>query len=123
MVFKEVYKLPFKVVIDGMCAISSNGVKTFTAFDSASQGELKRIIDVLNGGSNYRYDKKSIKVEKDIIYIGKNIILVRGWGYLTGQGIGGLGMKPNDAAKLQDDFIKWIVDTISEDLESFEAPL
>ena len=121
MDFKEVYKLPFKVVIDGMCAKSSNGVKTFTAFDPASQGELKRIIDVLNGDSNYRYDKKSIKVEKDIIYIGKNIILVRGWGNLTGSG--GLGMNSNDAAKLQDDFIKWIVDTISEDLESFEAPL
>ena len=121
MDFKEVYKLPFRVIIDGMCAMSANGVKTFTAFDPASQGELKRIIDVLNGDSNYRYDKKSIKIEKDIIYIGKNIILVRGWGYLTGSG--GLGMNPKDAAKLQDDFIRWIVDTISEDLESFETPL
>ena len=112
MVFKEVYKLPFKVVIDGMCAISSNGVKTFTAFDSASQGELKRIIDVLNGGSNYRYDKKSIKVEKDIIYIGKNIILVRGWGYLTGHGTCALGLDPEEAVKRQKDLASWILKKI-----------
>jgi hypothetical protein len=32
-------------------------------------------------------------------------------------------MKPNDAAKLQDEFIEWIINTISEDRESFEAPL
>lgn len=122
MDFKEIYKLPFRIIIDGMCAMSSNNVKTFTAFDPASQVELKRIIDILNGDSTIKYDRNSIRAEKDAIYVNKeSIILVRGWGYLTGSG--GLGMNPNDAAKLQDEFIEWIVDTISEDRESFEAPL
>ena len=122
MDFKEIYKLPFRVIIDGMCAMSANGVKTFTAFDPASQKELKRIIDILNGDSTFKYDRNSIKAEKDVIYINKeSIVLVRGWGHLTGSG--GLGMKPNDAAKLQDEFIEWIINTISEDRESFEAPL
>lgn len=43
------------------------------------------------------------------------IMLVRGWGYLIGTG--GLNLSAEEAAKIQDDFGNWIVETLSKKKE------
>lgn len=41
-----------------------------------------------------------------------DVLSVRGWGHLTGKG-GGLGINPEAAAKIQDNFGKWVVETLN----------
>jgi hypothetical protein len=41
--------------------------------------------------------------------------MVRGWRKLTGTSEGCYHLNHADAAKLQDKFIQWVVDTITED--------
>ena len=43
----------------------------------------------------------------------KPFITIRGWGYLTECG-GGLCLDPDVAKKIQDDFVKWIVDKLTK---------
>jgi len=42
-------------------------------------------------------------------------MLIRGWGYLIGTG--GLNLSAEKAAKIQDDFGNWIVETLSKKKE------
>lgn len=50
-----------------------------------------------------------------------DVLSVRGWGYLTGKG-GGLGIDPEVAAKIQDNFGKWVVETLNAALVSSSTP-
>lgn len=124
MDFKEVYTPPFKVSMNGMYTTSSSHATTFTAFDELSQIYMDRIVKILNGEDlTNKFDKKNVALkDKTKIIITntrgeKAIILVRGWGRLVG---GHLKLSPTEAAKLQDEFIQWVVDSITE--EKKEAP-
>jgi hypothetical protein len=112
MTFRDVYQPPFGVDIIGMYAFSSNGTKTFTAFSSVSQKNLVKVVELLNGERTDKFKKDDIIVKKDKLFIEGDVILVRGWGKLIGSG--GLNLPPQEAAKLQDDFIAWVVDSITE---------
>jgi hypothetical protein len=110
--------------MNGMYTISSSHATTFTAFDDLSQIYMGRIVKILNGEDlTIKFDKKNVTIkDKTKIIITnsrgeKAIILVRGWGRLTG---GNLMLPPTEAAKLQDEFIQWVIDTITEEKE--EAP-
>jgi len=46
-----------------------------------------------------------------IYFSGKEVLLIRGWGRLTGGG--GLNLPHEVAAKLQDDFGNWIVNVLN----------
>jgi hypothetical protein len=111
MTFRDVYQPPFGVDIIGMYAFSSNGTKTFTAFSSVSQKNLVKVVELLNGKRADKFKKDDIIVKKDKLFIEGDVILVRGWGELIG--VGGLHLPPKEAAKIQDDFISWVVDTIT----------
>ena len=124
MDFKEVYTPPFKVSMNGMYTISSSHATTFTAFDELSQIYMGRIVKILNGEDlTVKFNKKNVTLkDKTKIIITntrgeKAIILVRGWGRLVG---GHLKLSPTEAAKLQDEFIQWVIDSITE--EEKEAP-
>lgn len=122
MTFKEAYKLPFHEYLDWMYVLSANGTKVFTAFSPAAKGILRNIVNILNGeGTTPKYDRKFIKVDRDMILINGETILVRGWGKLTG--CGGFGLKREEAARIQDEFISWVISQISEDVSDFESPL
>ena len=63
------------------------------------------------------YDMRLTKHEDGYILIQKDdkwykIMLIRGWGYLIGTG--GLNLSADKAAKIQDDFGNWIVETLSK---------
>ena len=44
------------------------------------------------------------------------ILDIRGWGYLTGRG-GGLGINQDDAERVQDDFEKWVVNALNNQMK------
>lgn len=113
LTFKDVYIPPFKVGDLEIYTFSSNGIKTFTAFGDKAQAHMNHIVSLLNGELTEKYDKSDVIVDKDKLYVKGSLIMVRGWGTLIGSG--GYGFNPTDAVKIQDDFIKWVVDTITED--------
>ena len=111
MTYRDIYQPPFRVGMFDIYTHSCNGVKTFTAFGDEAKTHMCRIVSLLNGESTEKYDKSDVKVDKCKLYVKGNLIMVRGWGTLIG--VGGYHIPSEEAAKIQDDFISWVVDTIT----------
>lgn len=107
--FKEVWKAPFHS--DGLYIFSGNNVMAATNFNDDDKGIkiLNDICDALNGKEITKYN--NIQVNDCALTIDECLIVIRGWGHLTG--IGGLHLEPEEAVKVQDEFIKYIVNKIS----------
>lgn len=107
--FKEVWKAPFHS--NGLYIYSSNSVMTATNF-SGEKGEevLSNICKALNGEEIDKYE--NVNVDGCELTINGVFIVIRGWGHLIG--VGGLHLHPDEAAKVQDKFIKYIIDKISK---------
>ena len=107
--YKEVYQFPLHM--DSFCSLyvySNNKVMTFEVL-SENAKKIKEIIDVINGLSNKTYEKVSYSDE--VIHVDNEpMFLIRGWGHLTCTG--GLGLKPKDAAHIQDSFCNFVVDKL-----------
>ncbi len=117
MDWKEAYTPPFKYevafILDSKNRIVMNPL--------LSGSDTKKVIKKLNG----EIDKKlpegtffSVKEDEPvyILYTDKThskvpTLLVRGWGRL--HGIGGLNLPIEEAVKVQNDFIQWIVKTLN----------
>lgn len=129
MDFKDVYKLPLEKY-EGMDKVfHANGHMAFDflrrykngdehALHAAEESQNK-IINILNGDDSQKI-KHPLKHEDGYIWIQKDdkwykIMLIRGWGYLIGTG--GLNLSAEEAAKIQDDFGNWIVETLSKKKE------
>lgn len=117
---EEVYKAPFYRTYS---KVFCNGHKM--AFDFIIKDELTqlRIINVLNGGfslndvkgySDFYYDNETGKIAAKSQEINGYIpiILIRGWGYLTG--IGGLNLDTDTAVKIQAEFGNWIIQKLNK---------
>lgn len=109
LTFKEVYKLPLRDDFS-MCYIwSANHVMTFNKLIDNSE-IIKEILAILNGESTKKV-KADVTYEEGYIKIdGHPILLLRGWGYLTG--CGALNLPEEKAAKIQDDFANWVVNKL-----------
>lgn len=110
LTFKDVYKLPFTFDEWSMTYIwSANDVMTFNCLIKDKETR-DTIINILNG----TIDKKIVdEVMYDDGYIkvaGQPILLLRGWGHLTG--CGALNLPPDQAAKIQDGFANWVVNKL-----------
>ena len=106
--FKEVWKAPFRS--DGLYIFSDNNVMAATNFaDDKGIKILNDICDALNGKEITKYN--NIQVNGCELTIDGCLIVIRGWGHLTG--IGGLHLEPKEAVKVQDEFIEYIVNKIS----------
>lgn len=111
MTFKDIYKPPF-VVRNDMCALASTSVKVFSAFTPDAQEHMIRIVKIINGDpSAKKYNKGDIISQDSKLCICGSMIFVRGWGMLTG--IGGYHLPREEAAKIQDEFINWLIDKIT----------
>lgn len=139
-VWQDVWKLPFKLSIVESKVIDSNSRMVFDfvlpimaksynydvwLFGSEVKNE---ILNLLNGGERKRKKEEfgsfQIKPEDpDWIYytpsensnkekISRKAVLIRGWGYLTGQG--GLSLNPDLAANLQNQLREWICEKLNE---------
>ena len=120
----ECYKLPLH--LDDYCqyAWDADGNMALSAFNlvydehgDLASGEEQRIahmIDIINGECPTDYEAKWTTGDDDtteIYYDGKFQFLVRGWGYLTGYG--GLNLPEDLAAKIQNEFIAYILDRLN----------
>ena len=115
----ECYKLPLHLDdycsyawdVDGNMALSAFDL-VYDEHDDFAPGEKERInhiIDIINGECPTDYEAKWTTGDDvtEIYYDGKFQFLVRGWGYLTG--CGGLNLPEDLAAKIQDEFIAYIL--------------
>lgn len=128
--FKEIYKLPLKNV--EACPFMVLTVDDQRAFDFEWQvwptyekglgiddKSIHDIIAKLNGDSsviienyyNFTYKDGEIWAFSTKAKKKKHIMLIRGWGRLVGTC--GLYLTENDAAKIQDDFGQYIVETLN----------
>lgn len=71
------------------------------------------VLATLNGYyPNGLFVNVEIKNKTDIWVNNEPVMRIRGWGYLTGLGAHALGLSPEDAAKIQDEFAEYIVKSL-----------
>ena len=129
--FKEVYKLPLKYVEDcPFMVLTADNQRAFDfeweawpTYEKDSHIDGKSIHDIIakiNGDDsiilenyyNFSYSNGEIWAFNTKTKKKKHIMLIRGWGHLTGTC--GLHLKDDDAAKIQDDFGQYIVETLNK---------
>lgn len=115
MDFKEAYTPPFHVDKYGPYVWSANGTMSLM-FERKQFTTRQRqiIVDILNGEIERPEKLKTFEIKNytELTYEGNVVALIRGWGYLTGTG--GLNLEEEVAAKTQDDFANWIVETLNK---------
>lgn len=110
LTFKDVYQLPFSLDEHSMSYIwSANGVMTFNYF-FRNEDNINIILGILNGTLKDKVTNKLTYEEGCIKIEGKPMLLLRGWGHLTG--CGALNLPPDQAANIQDDFANWVVNKL-----------
>ena len=118
MEWRDVYQLPFSGDCGGY-VFSKNSTMTLT-FDNiygvyAFQGirSIKEdIVDKLNGDSNIKFDQTfTVRDDVKVYYGDEYVFMVRGWGKLTG--VGGYNLPKDEAERIQNDFTKWILETLN----------
>lgn len=115
MDWRDVYRLPLTWDDYGGYVWAKGGA---LALDFGDEYEydllelIKKIVDKLNGDSTIKFDSKfTLRDFIDFYYKDKYLFSVRGWGRLTGTG--SLNLTFNEAANIQNDFAKWILETLN----------
>lgn len=106
--FRDVWMPPFRVRSSYIFARGE--VMALNSIDFCSEKELKKICSLLNGEDVPKFSKVEM-VNPTTIKVDEKYFLIRGWGHLIGAGA--LHLNEGFASKLQDDFVKWIIETIS----------
>lgn len=109
MYFKKYYKFPLKSNIIG--AITNDYKKAFDWCCNLSESNKENIINCINGNSKSNHFGWSYN-EGFIYFKEEKIILIRGWGMLTGKG--GYNLSSEEAIKIQDDFGNHIVQMLNK---------
>lgn len=112
MEWKDVFTPPFKetcgMVFDKKDRFCMNTLTHDDEVIAALLAKLNGEIKVRIENADFHYDEKEGK-----ICFGKHPLLwIRAWGRLTG--CGGLKLDSEVAAKLQDDFADWMVNTLND---------
>lgn len=121
--YKDIYKFPLHD-----CFISDDGFRSGQIFDSAnnfvfqfediSDENQEKVLNVLNGVETLKNDNLFFNHREGCIMMNNNniletkIILIRGWGNLTG--IGAHHLPPEEAANIQDSFAEFIVEQLNK---------
>ena len=112
--WRDVWKLPL-VKFDYIDFIqSSNGVLALSYFrdDWASNTTMiNKIVSIINDEINSDFLPEWKAKGCEIFYRGEYVFCVRGWGYLTGTG--GLNLSIDNAEKIQDGFISYILSRLN----------
>lgn len=110
MTWKEVFKLPFNLSVSGLYVYDDNGRIVMNITDNKDYALM--ILNVLNGGEEHFRNSPFVDNVLSIIDSkGEPVIIIRGWGYLTG--IGGLNLSDSEALNIQDDLQSWILDKLN----------
>ena len=121
MNWRDCYKLPLKV--DEYCDFITWTADKQRAFDWCVDIPLDKkqeLIDVLNNtvqrSFKYKFYQEGIEIYSDNpIFEGEPVLLIRGWGYLTG--VGGLHLPQEEAIRIQDEFGDYIVEQLNKSIE------
>lgn len=108
--FELLYKFPLRSAKYGTWVYDDNSNFVFQ-FEGASEDVRAKILGILNGTIT-DYKRRDVKYERGYIkvkYLDKwlNLLLIRGWGNLTG--VGAYNLSGEYAAKIQDTFAEFIV--------------
>lgn len=122
--WKDCYKMPLHLDKYGVFAWDVEGNMALSGFKRKfderqiylpeERERIKHIIDVINGDCPSDFNpgwKLSDEDRCAINYNGEYQFLVRGWGHLTG--CGGLNLPGDLAAKIQDEFIDYIINRLN----------
>lgn len=114
MKFDEIYKSPFHDNF-GIGVNTKEGVRCFDWMVKIPQESKQLILDILNGRTD-KFVKREVKYDPSgqVSIDGIKVILIRGWGHLTGGGA--LNLPYREAAKIQDDFGEWIVKKLKQEI-------
>lgn len=106
MTWRDVFKPPFQL---GWCGVGVCDDNEQKVLDITENEEYAlKILNVLNGGEEHLPFMPFSAKGLFIIDSTRNpVIIMRGWGYLTG--VGGLNLAPKQAAKIQDELQGWIL--------------
>lgn len=107
MIWENVFKLPFKLSYGDIYVFDSNDHIVCNITEQDDYAVM--IVNALNGWE-ITFPNKKFNASDGCIFDGVNedpVIVIRGWGYLTGTG--GLNLAPEQAVKIQDELQGWIV--------------
>lgn len=121
-VFEKYFKLP--LYTSGVYILSQpNERKTsVTAFNwlmKISDSGKQKLLDKINGVTKEKFKSTYIKVGPKIFIITEDkrtlpLMLIRGWGMLTGNGECGFGLDQSEAEKIQDQFVDYVLERLNE---------
>jgi hypothetical protein len=108
--YKDVYELPLEDIHGWIYDQKRNFVFQFMIDDEKTE---QKILDVINGKENFKNLDLLFKHEQGKIVdkFGSPIILIRGWGNLTG--IGAMNLSVEEASNIQDTFANFIVERLN----------
>lgn len=108
--YKDVYLFPLEKSYGWIYDQKENFVFQFIIDDEKKQ---QKILDVINGKENFKNIDLVFKHEQRQIIdkSGLPIILIRGWGNLTG--IGTMNLSFKEASNIQDTFADFIVERLN----------
>ena len=108
--YKDVYELPLEESHGWIYDQKRNFVFQFMIDDEKTE---QKILNVINGKENFKNFHLSFYHENGVIQDdkGQKIILIRGWGNLTGTGA--MNLSVEEAANIQDTFANFIVERLN----------
>lgn len=108
--YKDVYQFPLEESYGWIYDQKRNFVFQFLIDDEKSE---KKLLDVINGKENLTNLNILFKHENGQIIdkSGREIILIRGWGNLTGSGA--MNLPEKEASNIQDTFADFIVERLN----------
>ena len=108
--YKDVYVFPLEECYGRVNDQNDNFVFQFLIDDEKTQ---KKILNVINGKENFKNLDLIVRHEQGQIIdkSGLPIILIRGWGNLTG--VGAMNLSVEEASNIQDTFADFIVERLN----------
>jgi HKD family nuclease len=111
--YKDVYQLPLRMQKYGSWVYDANNNFVFE-FEIENKEKQQLLLDVINGEKKL-YNPDAVFHHKDgYIFTDKGVevILIRGWGNLTGTGA--MNLSSEEAANIQDTFAEFIVEQLNK---------
>lgn len=110
-IFEKAFTPPFLKDMFGSLVSDLNGNFSFQ-FETPDPHLRRDILNAINGKGNPKLKNVSYDRSTGCISDGEmKLILIRGWGYLTGTG--GLNLSDKEAAEIQDDLANYIVEKLN----------
>lgn len=116
-VFEKYFKLPLSgtgIYVFSQPNERKTSVTAFNWLMKISDSGKQKLLDKINGVTNEKFKSTYIKVGPKIFIVTEDkrtlsLMLVRGWGMLTGNGVGGFGLAQEEAEKIQDQFVDYVL--------------